>query len=234
MTTNVPDARLNAQTGSTDSTGGSLGMTIHQLAESLGAAIDAKDFYTACHSDQVAVISQAIAQAAGMPRSMADMIHIAGHLHDLGKIGIPDAVLQKKGPLNDDEWNLIKEHPVIGANILRPVKLLSGKNGIVDMVLHHHERFDGRGYPDGLRGYDIPAGARIIAVADSLSAMVEERVYRPAMRFDDALSELEANKGTQFDPNAVNALWMCRDEVRDWLERSKELFAAGERASVAC
>ncbi|MFW5489124.1 MAG: HD-GYP domain-containing protein [Desulfovibrio sp.] len=196
-----------------------LGVTIHQFAESLGAAIDAKDTFTACHSGQVAEISQFIARAMGMLPAMVDDIHIAGHLHDIGKIGIPDAVLGKNSALTREEWECIKAHPVIGANILRPIKLLGGKGGIADMVLHHHERFDGKGYPDGLKEYDIPLGARVIAVADSLSAMVEDRVYRPAMSFEEAMKELRVNRGIQFDPNVVDALCRCDEAVHGWLEK---------------
>ncbi len=214
VTTNTLDTRrLAGLSGSC----AQLGVTIHQFAESLGTAIDAKDSFTACHSDQVAIVSQVIALSLEMPPAMADQIHIAGHLHDIGKIGIPDAVLQKRGPLNDAEWKCIREHPVIGANILRPVKVLSGQGGIVDMVLHHHERYDGKGYPHGLKGQDIPFGARIIAVADSLSAMIEDRVYRPAMSFDQAILEIQANSGTQFDPRAVEGLLKGRENVRQWL-----------------
>ncbi len=143
---------------------------IHQFAESLGNAIDAKDPYTEKHSLEVAEISRILALSLGLGKKRADIIHIAGHLHDIGKIGVPDRILNKRGELNEDEWTAIRRHPQIGADILRPVREIAGA-GICEIVLYHHERYDGRGYPRGLRGKAIPLGARIIAAADSLSAM---------------------------------------------------------------
>ena len=145
---------------------------IHQLAESLGKAIDAKATYTLAHSEEVAVISQTLALSMGLGHQMADLIHVAGHLHDLGKIGVPDEILAKTSPLTPKEWLEIRKHPVIGADILAPIACLR-ECGIVDMVRAHHERFDGSGYPKGLTGGQIPLGARIITVADSLSAMLQ-------------------------------------------------------------
>lgn len=142
---------------------------IHQLAESLGKAIDAKDTYTLAHSEEVAVISQTLTLSMGLGHQMADIIHVAGHLHDLGKIGVPDEILSKTSPLTPKEWLAIRKHPDIGADILAPIAWYSRECGIVDMVRAHHERFDGSGYPQGLAGGQIPLGARIIAVADSLS-----------------------------------------------------------------
>ena len=167
---------------------------IHQLSESLGKAIDAKDRCTSQHSEQVAVLAHTLALGMGLTPNSADHIHIAGHLHDIGKIGVPDRILRKSGALSDQEWQAMKRHPEIGADITAPVGFLRS-NGIVEMVLHHHESYDGRGYPAGLAGNDIPLGARIIAVADSLSRHdagpalspphdLSEGVagYRPALR----------------------------------------------------
>ena len=119
---------------------------IHQLAESLGKAIDAKDTYTLAHSEEVAVISQTLTLSMGLGHQMADLIHVAGHLHDLGKIGVPDEILSKTSPLTPKEWLAIRKHPDIGADILAPIACLR-ECGIVDMVRAHHERFDGSGYP---------------------------------------------------------------------------------------
>ncbi|EGJ49314.1 HD-GYP domain-containing protein [Desulfocurvibacter africanus] len=186
---------------------------IHQLAESLGNAVDAKDPHTLAHSEEVAVVTQTLALSMGLPPASADLIHVAGHLHDLGKIGVPDAVLRKPGKLAPDEWLLIKAHPSIGADILRPLDCLRD-SGIMEMVLHHHERFDGQGYPHGLRGQSIPLGARIITLADSLSAMLQARPYRPPLEFDEAASEIERCSGSQFDPEVVKAFMGNKDKVR--------------------
>ena len=136
--------------------------------------IDAKDHFTRQHSEEVAVVAHALALGLGLPPCLADHIHIAGHLHDIGKIGIPDAVLQKPGNLTDAEWELVRLHPQMGADIIRPVNFLAA-SGVVEMVYYHHERWDGKGYPEGLAGDRIPLGSRIIAVADTLSAMLQDR-----------------------------------------------------------
>lgn len=177
---------------------------LHQFAESLGNAIDAKDAHTSMHSDEVAQISHALALAMGLSSREADIIHVAGHLHDIGKIGVPDAVLSKEGPLTPKEWQAIRRHPEAGADILRPVTALSSL-GVVDMVLHHHERYDGKGYPKGLKGTRIPLGARIITLADSLSAMMQDRPYRKARTFRLAHNEIIRCSGYQFDPRVVEA-----------------------------
>ncbi|MBG0790722.1 MAG: HD domain-containing protein [Desulfovibrionaceae bacterium] len=189
---------------------------LHQFAESLGAAIDAKDPHTSMHSEEVAETSRVLALAMGLSPREADIIHVAAHLHDIGKIGVPDAVLGKRGPLTPVEWRAIRRHPELGANILRPVAALC-RLGVVDMVLHHHERFDGQGYPDRLAGARIPLGARIIALSDSLSAMLQNRPYRRAMGFDRACDEIRRCSGAQFDPDVTQAFIRSADAVRDIL-----------------
>lgn len=189
---------------------------LHQFSESLGTAIDAKDPFTSLHSEEVAEISHSIALSMGLSPGEADIIHIAGHLHDIGKIGIPDAILKKSEPLTEEEWQFIKKHPDTGANILRPVVSLL-ENGIVEMVRHHHERFDGKGYPCGLKGDAIPLGARIIALADSLSAILQNRPYRPSMDFDFAIAEIVNCSGSQFDPEVVTAFMGISEEIRSIL-----------------
>ncbi|MFH1914298.1 MAG: HD-GYP domain-containing protein [Pseudomonadota bacterium] len=177
---------------------------LHQFAESLGFAIDAKDQTTRRHSDEVARVSQELALGLGLSVSQAGIIHVAAHLHDIGKIGVPDAVLGKRGTLTPSEWQAIRRHPQAGADILRPVLALNNL-GVVDMVLHHHERFDGAGYPCGLKGVAIPLGARIIALADSLSAMLQDRPYRRSRTFGWAHDEIIRCSGGQFDPRVVEA-----------------------------
>lgn len=177
---------------------------LHEFAQSLGNAVDAKDSHTHQHSEEVAEVAHALALVMGLPPRRADIIHVAAHLHDVGKIAVPDAVLLKPAPLTESEWVLVRRHPVIGAEIVRPVRALCSC-GILDMILHHHERFDGQGYPDGLSGEDIPLGARVITLADSLSAMLQTRPYRAAMTFEQARDEIAANAGVQFDPRVVRA-----------------------------
>lgn len=185
---------------------------LHQFAESLGAAVDAKDAHTRQHSEEVAVVAHTLALRLELSPTQADIIHVAAHLHDVGKIGLPDAVLRKAGPLNEAEWALVRRHPVIGAEIVRPVRALC-ECGVVDMILHHHERFDGRGYPAGLRGSAIPLGARVIAVADSLSAMLQARPYRPALSCEQACDELSRQAGKQLDPLVVEAFVGSKDLI---------------------
>ena len=199
-----------------------LSLAIHQFSESLGLAIDAKDPYTESHSLEVAIISHTLALGLGLDHQLADIIHIAGHLHDIGKIGVPDVILLKKGPLNRDEWQQIRRHPEIGAAILKPVRDIV-VTGIYSMVLHHHESFDGSGYPAGLRGTNIPLGARIITVADSLSAMLSHRPYRPPKKFNESIKEIMGCSGTQFDPNVVEALVAQKNNIHKLLFHLKEV-----------
>ncbi len=189
---------------------------LHELSESFGRAIDAKDPWTKNHSEEVAVLSHALALAIGLSPRQADVIHIAGHLHDVGKIGVPDAVLSKSGPLTPEEWQLVREHPQLGAEILAPVRSMTAM-GIPSLVLCHHERFDGSGYPCGLVGTDIPLGARIIAVTDSLSAMLQERPYRAALDFDTACVEIARGSGTRYDPNVVKAFLSSANNMQQTL-----------------
>jgi len=198
---------------------------LHQFAESLGNTIDAKDPHTSRHSDEVARIARVLALTMGLGRARADVIHVAGHLHDIGKIGVPDAVLCKSGPLTTTEWRAIRRHPEDGAAILQPVAALVSL-GVVDMVLHHHERFDGKGYPHGLAGEAIPIGARIIALADTLSAMLQDRPYRGAGSFVAAKREVQWCSGTQFDPQVVDAFLRAEDEIRAIVEAERKIAAA--------
>jgi HD-GYP domain-containing protein (c-di-GMP phosphodiesterase class II) len=186
---------------------------VHQLAASLGKAIDAKDPHTMAHSEEVAEVSRFLAAAMGLPQQMVTCVHVAGHLHDIGKIGVPDAVLGKPGSLDAQEWECMKAHPAIGAEILLPLVCIA-QTGIVAMVQAHHERYDGCGYPLGLCGRAIPLGARIISVADSLSAMLQTRPYRPAMTFDAARQEIARCSGSQFDPDVVDTFLAVAENVR--------------------
>lgn len=179
---------------------------LHQFAESLGNTVDARDSQTYNHSCEVAEVSYLLARAMGLTSAQAEAVHIAGHLHDIGKIGIPDSVLKKEGPLDADDWRWIKTHPEIGAKIVEPVQAFSGAGGIAEIINSHHERYDGSGYPNCLMGDEIPLGARIIAVADTLSALLQDRPYRRGTSFEAAVGEIIRCSATQFDPAVVKAL----------------------------
>jgi putative nucleotidyltransferase with HDIG domain len=197
---------------------GEKGDQLHQFAESLGNAVDARDSDTFHHSWEVAELSRLIAEALGLPESQVETVHLAGHLHDIGKIGIPDSILRKQGVLNSDEWALMKRHPDIGSDIIRPIEAFASRGGVTDMVHFHHERFDGTGYPRGLKGYLIPLGARIIAVADTLSALLQNRPYRSGTTFEAAMGEIKRCAGTQFDPAVVLALEAIAGQVREFFQ----------------
>ena len=158
---------------------------------------EAKDSYTAHHSERVKAYTELLARLLGLSEASVSLITHAAHLHDIGKMGISDNVLGKPGRLTDEEFAIIKQHPVIGAKILMQSNYT---HELVQIVLHHHERFDGRGYPEGLKGEEIPIGARIIAVADSIDAMTSKRVYRDAMSLDYCRKEIEKNLGIMYDP----------------------------------
>ncbi len=167
----------------------------------LAKAIDEKDSYTHRHSDNVTRYSVSIAKNLGFHPEQVEVIRRACHMHDIGKIAVSDTILNKPGKLTDEEWNEIKQHPKKGAEILMPLSFLKRE---IECIKHHHERFDGNGYPDGLKGEKIVIGARIIAVADAFDAMMSDRPYRKAFSLEEALSELNKNSGTQFDPKIVD------------------------------
>lgn len=177
--------------------------------EALRLAVDAKDSYTKNHSDRVSYYSVMIGKQLGLDENDLETLKQGALFHDVGKIGIPDAILQKPGKLTDEEYDDIKNHPSIGAKILAPAKIFAD---LIPMVLNHHERYDGRGYPIGLAGEDIPLMARIVCVADSFDAMTSDRSYRPRFKVIDALEEVERCKGAQFDPLVVDAFMIALRE----------------------
>jgi HD-GYP domain-containing protein (c-di-GMP phosphodiesterase class II) len=168
--------------------------------KALTAAIDAKDRYTCGHSERVAMLARSIALAAGMSPEQAERVHICGLLHDVGKIGVPEAVLCKPGRLTDEEFALIQRHPEIGHGILKDIPMLGD---VLPGVLHHHERWDGKGYPHRIASQKIPLVARVIALADTFDAMSSTRSYRPAMPRATVLAEIERSGGSQLDPDLV-------------------------------
>ncbi|MDO9357063.1 MAG: diguanylate cyclase, partial [Solirubrobacteraceae bacterium] len=172
--------------------------TVHALA----SAVDAKDGYTSMHSQRVGIYAAALAEHFGMAPDEIETVRAAGVLHDVGKIGISDAVLQKPGKLTDEEWSIMRSHSVLGRDIIAG----AGMDTIADYVLHLHERYDGNGYPDGLAGEEIPLPSRILHVADMLEAMTSSRVYRPRLGTETALEELRRVRGTQIDPDVADAM----------------------------
>lgn len=173
----------------------------------LAYALEAKDIYTSGHSQRVTKISVAIARELGMPQDSVDKIRLAGLVHDIGKIGIRESVLNKPAPLTDEEFRHIRSHCQAGEHILTPIV---EDREILRAVRHHHERYDGMGYPDGLKGEQIPLGAKILSVADAFDAMTSERPYRSAMSAQDACAEIERCKGTQFAPRVADAFFRSR------------------------
>jgi putative two-component system response regulator len=167
----------------------------------LAEAIDAKDPYTRGHSDRVRKMSITIATHLGFAEDQLESLEYGALLHDIGKIGIKDEILQKHGALTSEEYRYIQEHPLIGVKIVEEVDFFRDK---VSMIRNHHEHFDGGGYPDGLMGEDIPLEARIIAVPDAFDAMTSMRPHREAMSLEEVLSEMERCNGTQFDPQILN------------------------------
>jgi len=179
-------------------------------------ALEAKDKYTSGHSQRVAEISVAIAAELGLSKPEIEQMRLAGLIHDIGKIGVREAVLNKPGKINDKEFRHILSHSSIGEHILTPIV---EDEVILKAVRHHHERYDGNGYPDGLAGEKIPLAARILAVADTYDAIISGRPYRAAQSIKAACDEIEDNRGSQFDPKVVDAF------VR--IKKSANLIDAG-------
>lgn len=188
---------------------------LHVVA-SLAEAIDAKDTYTNGHSGRVAEYSREIAKRFGYDEEAQNTIYMMGLLHDVGKIGVPDAVINKPGRLTDEEFGLIKKHPVIGGRILGNIQEMPTLSA---GARWHHERYDGRGYPDGLSGQDIPEESRIIAVADAYDAMSSNRSYRSTLPQETIRAEIEKGKGTQFDPKFADIMLKMIDEDVDFKMR---------------
>ncbi|MCL5102852.1 MAG: response regulator [Armatimonadetes bacterium] len=176
---------------------------LFKAIKALAAAIDAKSHYTGCHSARMAELCVAVGVEMGLNEERLNTLELAAHIHDVGKIGTPDAVLMKPGKLSEEEWNDILKHPAMGADFLAGIDELAE---VADIVRHHHEHLDGSGYPDGLKADAIPNLARILSVADAFEAMTSDRPYRRAITSSVAIQELRSNAGTQFDPNVVEAL----------------------------
>ena len=177
------------------------GNRIFEIATSLAGAIDAKDPYTKDHSAKVSHYSEALARAINLPEEEVERIRLGALLHDVGKIGIPETVLKKEGPLSDEEWIIMKQHPSIGAEkVLMPNPSL---RDLIPIVKYHHERIDGKGYPEGLSNGNIPLAAKIVAIADTYHALTSDRPYRKGMNIERAISILEEGAGSQWDADLV-------------------------------
>lgn len=173
---------------------------LNNIFRMLAATLDARDPYTAGHSIRVAEYAGLIGEQAGLAPAQLDQLRKSALVHDIGKIGIKDAILLKTGKLTDHEFNQIKQHPAIGAGIFEQYNMTNELLSLVPGIKYHHERFDGKGYPEGLSGEDIPLFGRIIAVADAYDAMTSDRTYRNSMSPQEAISILRDGKGTQWDP----------------------------------
>jgi diguanylate cyclase (GGDEF)-like protein len=169
----------------------------------LASALEERDRYTGEHSESVVDLTARVGDALALGSDEIEQIRTAALLHDVGKVGVPDEILHKPGKLDEREWEVMRQHPVIGERILRAIP---GFGAIARMVRHEHERWDGGGYPDGLSGTAIPVGSRIILACDAYHAMTSDRPYRKAMPHSDAMAELTANAGAQFDPDVAQAL----------------------------
>jgi putative nucleotidyltransferase with HDIG domain len=170
---------------------------------SLSNALEAKDAVTSQHTEEVVRLAVAVAAELDLDLDAVRNVELGAVLHDIGKVRVPESILNKRGPLTDEEWEVMKTHPEVGEHILRPIQSL---NAILPIVRHHHERWDGGGYPDKLSGRAIPLGARIVAVCDAYRAMTEDRPYRNALSNREAWQELNEGSGSQFDPDCVEAM----------------------------
>ena len=186
---------------------------------SLAQVVEAKDSTTRGHLDRTQRYGLALAERVDPKLVERPEVAYGFFLHDIGKVGIPESVLCKPGPLTDDEWDIMRTHPGIGAQIVEPIRFLEGA---VEIVRTHHERWDGRGYPIGLRGEQIPLAARVFAIADSFDAMTSDRPYRAAMSFGEAFEEIRLGSGTQFDPDIVEVFLDLASEGGLWAEPAHE------------
>lgn len=186
-----------------------------EFVGSLVKALETKDTYTYGHSERVAQLAQRLAREMGFSEERVIVTHIAAHLHDLGKIGVPERILNKPGRLTNEEFRIIQQHSVQGYEILKRV---TSFQFVAQIVKHHHERYDGAGYPDGLAGEKIPLESRIIGVADAFDAMTSVRSYRARLGIEEAIQELINHKGEQFDPKIVDQMKKIYRDDPDFLE----------------
>ncbi|AJH01536.2 MULTISPECIES: HD-GYP domain-containing protein [Clostridium] len=187
----------------------------HGVVRSMVATLEAKDFYTYGHSTRVADMAYKLGEVLGMTTEELELIHIAGDLHDIGKIGVPDNILNKPDSLEVGEWELMKNHPYIGYNILSKTSTFED---ISRIVLYHHERWDGKGYPKGLKEEEIPFASRILAVCDSIDAMKSDRPYRKSISDELCKDEIKKNKGIMYDSKIAECM------LNNWNKIVNELY----------
>lgn len=191
---------------------GALTETYSATIRTLAYVVEAKDMHTRRHLDRTHVYGLELAGTIDTDLVADPEVGFGFLLHDIGKVGIPESILGKPGPLTDEEWQVMRTHPVLGAQIVEPMRFLGGA---IEIIRCHHERFDGKGYPSRLKGSDIPLAARIFAVVDSFDAMTSDRPYRQALSMDRAMDELNRGKDTQFDPEVVE-MFVDLVERRPW------------------
>ncbi len=193
---------------------------IRETVLALARQVEARDPYTAFHSERVAEIARDLAKRKDLPYEKVELIHSASLLHDIGKVGVPDQILLKEGPLTEEEWAWMRAHTVEGHRILLPLEPYLGR-GVAAIARWHHERWDGLGYPDGLKGEEIPLPARIVAVADAYEAMTSDRPYRKGLAAHEAALRIARGAGSQFDPKAVRAFMELLEENPPWKDRDR-------------
>ena len=212
--------RINSELSETNK---KLEQSYMESIETIRHTVEAKDTYTRGHSDRVSEYSVLLGKKLGLSDEDIRLLRIGGLFHDVGKIGVPDNILQKDGKLTDEEYDEIKKHPNIGANILSSSSIFKD---IIPIVKYHHERYDGKGYPGKLKGDDIPYLARIAAIADSFDAMTSRRTYRDSLPIKKVISEYEKNKGTQFDPELADAfLDIIKNDLKS-IEKIQEKYTS--------
>jgi putative nucleotidyltransferase with HDIG domain len=200
-------------------------MSLHHMIEVVVSILDVRDPYTFEHSWRVASLSQRIAEIMNIAPEWSETLHIAAHLHDIGKVGVPDYILNKPGKLFEYEYEIIKAHSEVGHSIIKKLPILDDMSLY---ILHHHERWDGKGYPAGLRGKDIPLGARIIAAADTFDAVTSHRPYRESRSVEEALSEIVRVSGTQLCPEVCEVFLGLSPELPGLLASVNREIAEAE------
>ncbi|HYH85689.1 MAG TPA: HD domain-containing phosphohydrolase, partial [Pyrinomonadaceae bacterium] len=231
---NYLEEMVGQRTAQLDGALHSLGDAYRTTLEALTAALETRDLETHGHSERVVNFSLRLGKEMGLDAEQLTSLEFGSLLHDIGKIGVPDAILRKPAALTDDEWVRMREHPLHGQKILRGIEFLEGASRV---VAQHHEKWDGSGYPLGLKGEEIDLNARIFAIADAFDAITSDRVYRKGRSYEEAVAELEAFGGRQFDPKIVEAFrriprgeW---DEIRRRSVEARELKAASRRHGQA-
>jgi putative nucleotidyltransferase with HDIG domain len=218
------ESLVAARTEQLRKTLGELERSYDMMLEALGDALDLKDAETEGHCKRVTAFTIALARAIGLPSDQVRVIARGAFLHDVGKMAIPDAILRKPGKLNPDEVEKMREHCYLGYQLLKKIPFLAE---VAEIVYSHQERWDGTGYPRGLKGEEIPLGARLFSVADTLDAIINDRPYRPAQSFDAAREEIKRWSGRQFDPEVVNTFLSMPENI--WTDLRKEIDSQGYR-----